>query len=149
MTREQHTVTKRKAYASRVKHSKGGLHSTGEQGGAAARYSPLKALCLNIGPTRLIGDIQAKAGVCSLRELSWAARKGIWLGRQDSNLGMEESKSSALPLGYAPAGARFGGPEHRGFAPQCNPGERPGRAPVVQAALACFRASTWTKAPSA
>src|SRR5689334_18307662 len=25
-----------------------------------------------------------------------------WLGRQDSNLGMEESKSSALPLGYAP-----------------------------------------------
>jgi hypothetical protein len=29
--------------------------------------------------------------------------KGIaWLGRQDSNLGMAESKSAALPLGYAP-----------------------------------------------
>jgi hypothetical protein len=26
-----------------------------------------------------------------------------WLGRQDSNLGMAESKSAALPLGYAPA----------------------------------------------
>ena len=25
-----------------------------------------------------------------------------WLGRQDSNLGMPESKSGALPLGYAP-----------------------------------------------
>jgi hypothetical protein len=25
-----------------------------------------------------------------------------WLGRQDSNLGMVESKSTALPLGYAP-----------------------------------------------
>jgi hypothetical protein len=25
-----------------------------------------------------------------------------WLGRQDSNLGMAESKSVALPLGYAP-----------------------------------------------
>src|SRR3982074_280846 len=25
-----------------------------------------------------------------------------WLGRQDSNLGMAESKSAALPLGYAP-----------------------------------------------
>ena|GEM_PF-3513373 len=25
-----------------------------------------------------------------------------WLGRQDSNLGMAESKSTALPLGYAP-----------------------------------------------
>ncbi len=29
-----------------------------------------------------------------------------WLGRQDSNLGMAESKSAALPLGYAPSGAR-------------------------------------------
>ena len=27
-----------------------------------------------------------------------------WLGRQDSNLGMAESKSAALPLGYAPSG---------------------------------------------
>ena len=26
----------------------------------------------------------------------------IWLGRLDSNQRMEESKSSALPLGYAP-----------------------------------------------
>ena len=29
----------------------------------------------------------------------------IWLGRQDSNLGMAESKSAALPLGYAPKSA--------------------------------------------
>ena len=29
-----------------------------------------------------------------------------WLGRQDSNLGMAESKSAALPLGYAPKRAR-------------------------------------------
>src|SRR6266436_499563 len=29
-----------------------------------------------------------------------------WLGRQDSNLGMVESKSTALPLGDAPAGGR-------------------------------------------
>src|SRR5262245_5060490 len=28
-----------------------------------------------------------------------------WLGRQDSNLGMAESKSAALPLGYAPSRA--------------------------------------------
>jgi hypothetical protein len=28
-----------------------------------------------------------------------------WLGRQDSNLGMAESKSAALPLGYAPSTA--------------------------------------------
>ena len=26
-----------------------------------------------------------------------------WLGRQESNLGMAESKSAALPLGYAPS----------------------------------------------
>ena len=29
-----------------------------------------------------------------------------WLGRQDSNLGMAESKSAALPLGYAPSAPR-------------------------------------------
>jgi hypothetical protein len=29
-----------------------------------------------------------------------------WLGRQDSNLGMAESKSAALPLGYAPTRGR-------------------------------------------
>ena len=29
-------------------------------------------------------------------------RSAGWLGRQDSNLGMAESKSAALPLGYAP-----------------------------------------------
>jgi hypothetical protein len=29
-------------------------------------------------------------------------QNNIWLGRQDSNLGMAESKSAALPLGYAP-----------------------------------------------
>src|SRR5215831_15754939 len=28
--------------------------------------------------------------------------RAAWLGRQDSNLGMAESKSAALPLGYAP-----------------------------------------------
>ena len=27
---------------------------------------------------------------------------GVWLGREDSNLRMAESKSAALPLGYAP-----------------------------------------------
>ena len=34
-----------------------------------------------------------------------------WLGRQDSNLGMAESKSAALPLGYAPTGT--GKPQSR------------------------------------
>jgi hypothetical protein len=32
----------------------------------------------------------------------------FWLGRQDSNLGMGESKSPALPLGYAPITPPFG-----------------------------------------
>jgi hypothetical protein len=37
--------------------------------------------------------------------------KGIaWLGRQDSNLGMAESKSAALPLGYAPTGGDIAAP---------------------------------------
>lgn len=33
------------------------------------------------------------------------ADSGRWLGRQGSNLGMAESKSAALPLGYAPSSA--------------------------------------------
>ena len=37
----------------------------------------------------------------------------LWLGREDSNLRMAESKSAALPLGYAPmrrkAGVKPGG----------------------------------------
>ena len=35
-------------------------------------------------------------------ELIMGVKSSIWLGRQDSNLGMTESKSVALPLGYAP-----------------------------------------------
>ena len=41
--------------------------------------------------------------------------RAAWLGREDSNLRMAESKSAALPLGYAPSGggvraAAAGGP---------------------------------------
>ena len=36
------------------------------------------------------------------RRSAWIS-KSVWLGRQDSNLGMAESKSAALPLGDAPA----------------------------------------------
>ena len=31
----------------------------------------------------------------------------MWLGREDSNLRMAESKSAALPLGYAPTGPQM------------------------------------------
>ena len=65
-----------------------------------------------------------------------------WLGRQDSNLGMEESKSSALPLGYAPKITVIRRPDHNDFAG--------GALLRPQAAWAAFlRASTCTKAPSA
>ena len=36
-------------------------------------------------------------------EVCRTSRKANWLGCQDSNLGMAESKSAALPLGYTPA----------------------------------------------
>ncbi len=51
-------------------------------------------------------------GVFALRRVG-TVREGtakslkVWLGRQDSNLGMAESKSAALPLGYAPMRTRF------------------------------------------
>jgi hypothetical protein len=51
---------------------------------------------------------------------------GGWLGRQESNLGMAESKSAALPLGYAPTGIAFYA-QPRGVSRRANPsptGER-------------------------
>src|SRR6185437_2718865 len=45
-----------------------------------------------------------KARVSALRLMANRAGYPSWLGRQDSNLGMAESKSAALPLGYAPPG---------------------------------------------
>src|SRR5277367_376874 len=49
--------------------------------------------------------IRPRAGVA--RFPRWADQEtklafAIWLGREDSNLRMAESKSAALPLGYAP-----------------------------------------------
>ena len=38
-----------------------------------------------------------------------------WLGREGSNLRMAESKSAALPLGYAPSGGGNGGIDYRRF----------------------------------
>ena len=43
--------------------------------------------------------IQKRSSLCNNRR--------NWLGRQDSNLGMAESKSAALPLGDAPRLRRF------------------------------------------
>ena len=53
-------------------------------------------------------DINATCGHACGRS---AAAKSLihWLGRQDSNLGMAESKSAALPLGYAPSRRRIAG----------------------------------------
>ena len=42
-------------------------------------------------------------GLSGIHMLARGDRTG-WLGREDSNLRMAESKSAALPLGYAPSG---------------------------------------------
>ena len=52
-----------------------------------------------------------------------------WLGRLDSNQGMAESKSAALPLGYAPTRARYTGhPAGKQIRPVCG-APRLGTAP--------------------
>jgi hypothetical protein len=53
---------------------------------------------------------------------SGARRPDYWLGRLDSNQGMAESKSAALPLGYAPVVARA---DHNGGADHVNSPARP------------------------
>ena len=51
--------------------------------------------------------IREKPGfpACSRAVGSLAKRRTAWLGREGSNLRMAESKSAALPLGYAPTGS--------------------------------------------
>ena len=39
-----------------------------------------------------------------IKERKFSKNKNAWLGREDSNLRMVESKSTALPLGDAPIG---------------------------------------------
>jgi hypothetical protein len=50
-------------------------------------------------PTRDKIDSLERLKLLLYQVLNW------WLGREDSNLRMAESKSAALPLGYAPSGA--------------------------------------------
>jgi hypothetical protein len=56
-----------------------------------------------------IASLSCRAAIRSLSggEADMTGPAG-WLGRQDSNLGMAESKSAALPLGYAPMHRRIG-----------------------------------------
>jgi hypothetical protein len=57
----------------------------------------------------LLHRLAAEEDVGTVRQInlstpafSRGSSKEDWLGRQGSNLGMAESKSAALPLGYAP-----------------------------------------------
>src|SRR5476651_116048 len=56
---------------------------------------------------------------------------GGWLGRKGSNLRMLESKSSALPLGDAPAGGE-GGPPTRTRIKPAGPARKPAKLPPCQ-----------------
>ena len=49
--------------------------------------------------TRIAAPVSQTRTACRNKDLGV---KRLWLGREDSNLRMAESKSAALPLGYAP-----------------------------------------------
>ena len=49
--------------------------------------------------TRIAAPVSQARTACRNKDLGV---KRLWLGREDSNLRMAESKSAALPLGYAP-----------------------------------------------
>ena len=68
--------------------------------------APLAFLSPRIISAIVDGTVTADLAVTALgarrvHHGDWTA----WLGRLDSNQGMAESKSAALPLGYAPSGA--------------------------------------------
>jgi hypothetical protein len=51
---------------------------------------------------RKVAQNRAKSGFSKTQIIMRYQWFGRWLGREDSNLRMAESKSAALPLGYAP-----------------------------------------------
>src|SRR5579875_82791 len=53
-------------------------------------------------PFDLLAETTMSAASAGAGEAAKTAKTEIWLGREDSNLRMAESKSAALPLGYAP-----------------------------------------------
>ncbi len=61
-------------------------------------------------PFDLLAETTAIAMRATTGSSPISAKSDNWLGRQDSNLGMAESKSTALPLGYAPIVTRRRGP---------------------------------------
>src|SRR6185295_6783825 len=74
---------------------------------------------------------------------------GSWLGREGSNLRMSESKSAALPLGYAPTG-RTGTP--RGAMRPARTGSDrsiEGLQPFQQAGISNFapKSAPWKREP--
>src|SRR6185437_908309 len=71
-------------------------------------YSELRGLQLACDITRGPPCKSRRIPVLSRWMHAILARDTCWLGRQDSNLGMAESKSAALPLGYAPKPAQEG-----------------------------------------
>ncbi len=54
-----------------------------------------------------MGEMPRCCAVLSGVRVSADGDRTGWLGREDSNLRMAESKSAALPLGYAPSGGVF------------------------------------------
>jgi len=54
-------------------------------------------------PFDLLAETTAAAAMEEARGAKLSTGHPVWLGRQDSNLGMAVPKTAALPLGYAPA----------------------------------------------
>src|SRR5471030_1471851 len=86
-----------------------------------------------MGPLPSTGpDRAGLAGDSSFSKLAnRSLRKASWLGRKGSNLRMLESKSSALPLGDAPAGGE-GGPPTRTRIKPAGPARKPAKLPPCQ-----------------
>ena len=53
-------------------------------------------------PDAALGRHRCGVNTGGLAEISGIDSASSWLGREESNLRMAESKSAALPLGYAP-----------------------------------------------
>src|SRR5215470_316956 len=71
------------------------------QSGQAALFLLIRKMTTD----KVLAALQGEGGpfACGLNRRRFGYYSKRWLGREDSNLRMAESKSAALPLGYAPS----------------------------------------------
>jgi hypothetical protein len=105
-------------YRTRLRTAAPEIGSFSNDGGRIPAHLPVRPYIKGYTEPRPQVRSGPKCGLSRVYERATRRERTGWLGREDSNLRMAESKSAALPLGYAPIriapGIAHGAAEHNG-----------------------------------